>query len=338
MIELRDIAGLSKPLTRLFEVIAEGIGALSRPILTKMNANTKAYEIRAITTAIAESQKLLGTVRYDKGEIVIESSQNVPVLELPELTIDKRVESRIAYQEMKKQFNLERIIQFAVDDIDGTEEVSSDCPDSDWTTRFFRIAEDISTEQMQVLWGKVLAGEVKRPGSFSLRTLDILKNISQKEAEIFVRIARIAFYCDDILFIPNPDNGTFLNDHFGISFLDLLLLREIGLIVPNDLGFIMNPSEQDAQSIFICGTTCVFVFRPAGTAKQSVMSAVFTEIGRQLFQLVESEPADPQYIEKFASFFQIDGVIVKSGKIESKQGNRLNYTDFHEVPGNKLKT
>ena len=61
----------------------------------------------------------------------------------------------MAYQEAQRQANLEGITQYAAEDFGGTEEMWLDRPDGDWTARFFRIAEDITTEQMQALWGKV---------------------------------------------------------------------------------------------------------------------------------------------------------------------------------------
>jgi len=48
MVELKDLAGLSEPLKRLIEVVAEGIGGVSRPMLTRKNADAKAYEIKRI--------------------------------------------------------------------------------------------------------------------------------------------------------------------------------------------------------------------------------------------------------------------------------------------------
>jgi hypothetical protein len=173
MVEFKDLTGLSEPLKRLIEVVAEGIGGISKPILTRKNADAKAYEIKAVAEAIAKSQKLLGTVKYDGGEIIIESEQNQNFAELPEADFDRRLISRMAYQEAKRQENIERITQYAAEDFTGNEEMVSERPESNWTARFFRIAEDISTEGMQALWGKVLAGEVKRPGAYSLRTLDV---------------------------------------------------------------------------------------------------------------------------------------------------------------------
>lgn len=337
MIEFKDLAGLSEPLKRLIEVVAEGIGGISRPILIRKSADAKAYEIKTVAKAIAESQKLLGPVKYDGGEIVIESDPNKNVPELPEANLDRRVISRMTYQEARRQENLERITQYAAEDFGGNETMGSERPDSNWTARFFRIAEDISTEEMQALWGKVLAGEVKRPGSYSLRTIDVLKNISQKEAETFVRMARIAFFSGGKAFVPNPEDGKYLTEHFDITFLDLLLLREIGLLAPSDLEFSLLPAEKDNQSVFTCGSTCVIIDRPAATPKQPIKAVVFTEIGKQLLQLVDRAPADPKYIEKFATFFQEPGVVVKSGTIAQWHGDGFRCTEFHEVPGNKPK-
>ncbi|MEH2395500.1 MAG: hypothetical protein V7K21_28880 [Nostoc sp.] len=36
--EIKDLAGISEPLKRLIEVMAEGFGAVSRPYLIKKNA------------------------------------------------------------------------------------------------------------------------------------------------------------------------------------------------------------------------------------------------------------------------------------------------------------
>jgi hypothetical protein len=259
------------------------------------------------------------------------------LVELPEADFDRRVISRMSYQEAKRQDNIEKITQYATEDLDGNDEMGSERPESNWTSRFFRIAEDISAEEMQALWGKVLAGEVKRPGSYSLRTLDVLKNISQIEAETFVRVARIALISGNKAFFPNPDHEKYLKEHFNITFLDLLLLREIGLLAANDLEFSLSRADEVNQTIMSCGSTCVLIDRPVGTPKQPIQAVVFTEIGKQLLKLVDRTPAEPHYIEKIASFFQNPGVVVKSGTIVQWCGDVFSYVGLQEVPGNKLK-
>ncbi len=332
MFEIKDLAGLSEPLKRLIEVIAEGVGGVSRPLLTRKNADAKAYEIRTIAQAIADSQKLLGPVTYEDGSILIEASASKEQPVLPEATLDQRVIVRIAYQEAKKQANIEQITQHAAEELRDEQKINSERPNSDWTARFFRIAEDITTDQMQMLWGKVLAGEVKRPGSYSLRALDLLKNITQQEAEMFVRVGKVSFTSGGKTFVPDPDDGKYLKEQFGLTFTDCLLLREIDLLVANNLAFRLQSNEQDTQDIFTCGNTCVLVNRPKGTPEQTIQVIVFTEIGRQLLQLVERKSPDPNYIKKFASFFRREGVSIQSGLIIEWQGDSIKYINLQEVP------
>ena len=39
--------------------------------------------------------------------------------------------------------------------------------------RFFDAVGNISEQELHLLWAKILAGELSRKGSFSLRTLDM---------------------------------------------------------------------------------------------------------------------------------------------------------------------
>jgi hypothetical protein len=55
--EIKDLAGLSQPLTKLIEVCAQGIGKAYEPIAIALNAYAKRKEIGLIADAI----KTLGT-------------------------------------------------------------------------------------------------------------------------------------------------------------------------------------------------------------------------------------------------------------------------------------
>jgi hypothetical protein len=185
---------------------------------------------------------------------------------------------------------------------------------------------------MQILWGKVLAGEVKRPGSYSLRTLDLLKNITTKEAEVFAKVGQLSFLSAGKAFIPDPDNGEYLKENFGLQFTDFLLLREIDLLVANNLEFNLLPSDQKTSNVFICGLTCVLINRPPNAPKQAIKTIMFTEIGRELLQLLGKKPADPKYIIKFASLFRRDGNSIQSGLIIGWHGDQIRYINLNDVP------
>jgi hypothetical protein len=65
--------------------------------------------------------------------------------------------------------------------------------DDDWLNVFERYAEDASSERMQRLWGRVLAGEVRTPGKYGMRTLRFLSEFSQADALSFSEFCKNSF-------------------------------------------------------------------------------------------------------------------------------------------------
>ena len=112
------IAGLSQPLTRLIEVISNGIGAVSRPYLIRRNADAKAYEVRTISSAlknIADQHHL--PVVFKDGEFEIWQKPDDQTLTLQAPSNEDRANSRSNYQERKRQRNIENITSVAAADL-----------------------------------------------------------------------------------------------------------------------------------------------------------------------------------------------------------------------------
>jgi hypothetical protein len=77
---------------------------------------------------------------------------------------------------------------------DGATATQEPAPiDDDWLNVFERYAEDASTERMQKLWGRVLSGEVRAPGKYSMRTLRFLSEFSQADALGFSALCQNSF-------------------------------------------------------------------------------------------------------------------------------------------------
>jgi len=154
-IQLKDLVGLSKPITRLIEVISQGVGAVSRPYLIRKNADAKAYEVRAIAAAlkdVADEHHL--PVVFKDGEIDVWQKPDDGTLVLTHEPSEERSNRRSEYENRKRQHNVESITSAAAEELASETEVSNEPPDEDWVSRFFRAAEDVSSEQMQKLWGE----------------------------------------------------------------------------------------------------------------------------------------------------------------------------------------
>lgn len=213
--DISNLTGLEKPLTKLIEVTARGVGQWLAPkqILRIATAEAAADEIRA------RSELRVNLIRAQQEQSAYISARKEPTLEM-------RSEARVHYQQITAQENIENVTRQAV--LHLPSEVTEEAVNDDWIRRFFSIAQDISNSQMQQVWGKILAGEVAKPGQFSLRTLDAIRNISQKEAELFQTACPLLIQQEAILL---GDKSPSELDKYGLNYEDILTLVDAGLIL-----------------------------------------------------------------------------------------------------------
>ena len=111
--------------------------------------------------------------------------------------------------------------------------------DHDWTARFFSDVQDVSSEDMQQLWARILAGEVERPGSTSIKTLGILKNLDKATASLFRTFCSMSVsitpdgehFMDARVPSLGGDAGSNALRQYGLGFSSLNVLNEHGLII-----------------------------------------------------------------------------------------------------------
>jgi hypothetical protein len=260
--KINDVFGLGKvlPLDKLLSVVSSVVGRVSKPYFDKKDVDTKAYEIRKIAEAKADEVKIIAnamqenalprqSIKYENGEIQIASIANDR--DGGSQSLEERTNSRILFQEEKRQLNIENVVSFAADELKNEPPVTNEAIDEDWKTRFFNLVQDVSNEDMQSLWGRILAGQIKRPKSYSLRTLELLKSLTKEEAELFEKFAQLKIVSDNISFIYNHDDN-YLENNFGLSFTNRLLVCELGLIASeNNLEFSIGTNNNNKVPTFI---------------------------------------------------------------------------------------
>jgi len=101
-------------------------------------------------------------------------------------------------EEIRKQINREGVFIESVEALrDIPEPTASDhdrSPETlaeDWINVFSAFAEKASSERLQQLWGRILSGEIRKPGSYSLSTLRV---ISEMDAEIATTFQEIVVF------------------------------------------------------------------------------------------------------------------------------------------------
>lgn len=267
------IEALSKPINKLIDLVSGAIGKTYQPRHIKKMAEAKAYEIKMISEQLRENSDV--PIVYDATGITMDTTNFEDLA--------KRASNRLAYQEIKKQENIDSVVDNAYGELEGKELESEENVDNDWMIRFINSVEDISNEKMQRLWGKILAGEIIHPNSFSLRTLDILRNLSKNEAELFEKICN---YTINGEFMYNYDN---ISEKYEIRYSDILKLRDYGLI--NSSTLLSNNKDIDEKEsiLFRNSEYIVMVKSNQGNINISLPIFLLSEAGQELAKIVNKE-------------------------------------------------
>lgn len=291
-----------KPLEKLIDVVSKGIATLYEPRRIRKMADANAYAIKVIEKASAEAD-------VEKRLLDFETQE--------------RIVNRIAAQEIRRQDNIDSVVEMAAEDLSG-KEVADEPVSEDWATRFFGIVQDISQEEMKELWSRILAKEIEKPTTISMRTLDVLRNLSPKEAELFERVSQFVL-CQRDLFILNDDESL---GRYGVKYEDLALLVEVGVLQPGDFvikTFFSSP-DKETVSAFFYGKYVVFMTLPKNSTKVEIPALILSKAGRDIYGILKPE-VNMDYLGSFANYVKKRNstVIIRYAEFQSASGNNVSF-------------
>ena len=102
--------------------------------------------------------------------------------------------------------------------------------ESGWLLNFLDKSKTVSDDEMQDLWASILAGEANNPGSYSTGTINLLPNLDQEDANLFVKLNSFTWLVIANRFPLIFDLDANIYRQNGITAETLILLDEIGLI------------------------------------------------------------------------------------------------------------
>ena len=246
--------------------------------------------------------------------------------------IAETVRQRIQFQEEKRHRNIGSVVGQTAELL-GDKDVPDQEPDHDWTARFFNYIQDVSSEELQPLWTKVLAGEIERPGSVSIRSLSILRNLDQTSAKLFQTLCSCCCVNSDTVdnhimdarvISLNGRAGSNSLREFGLQFGNLNILNEHSLIVSDYdssydmklcIGVLVRGYEQ--QNLLVRAPfrfqERYWVLVPSSRRKAGseykVSGVALTQAGKELFNIVECEPM-PAYHQAMAGYFAPQNLVM----------------------------
>ncbi|NIA89190.1 DUF2806 domain-containing protein [Rahnella aceris] len=258
------------------------------------------------------------------NNILNDESKIEPKLDVS--TLLHQASEHLYANEIKKEINVTRALLVAEQVLsnDQSQPVTESIED-DWLLRWRDNAAATSSEQLQSLWGKVLAGEVKTPGLFSLRTLDFIKNLSQKEA---IEIERLFSYVMVNYLFKTKGHG--LNSEFESEELDfdfLSKMQHLGIVTGTDgLGLSTTFKSVKAESFsvyFFYDNKVMEIFDEDQSKKLEFSVVLLTELGKQLYSL-SSTLINSQYLNNVIASVKLQGFKIRIGDlIIDSNGNKF---------------
>lgn len=192
------------------------------------------------------------------------------------LPLAVRATSNLYKETLESEYSRERIALYALND-------AADCPNTatsegetseTWFSRFWNYAKEVRDEDAMSQWGKLLAGEVRNPGSFSLRTLSVLRTMDSQTAKRFNTIAKYAVKSIIPIFSLYRDD---LNK-IGTSTFELSNLESYGLVV-TDKTYELKPDKAHLLNQFFC-IDCGIIKKTI-----SIEMIGLTEVGMEILKI-----------------------------------------------------
>lgn len=215
-----------------------------------------------------------------------------------------------AKQTIKKLKNQKGVAEKAVANAkEGTVFDASSGVDQEWFERFMDSAGFVSDEQVQMMWGKVLAKEFEAPGSTPLNMIRILSEITPKYAQVFQKICsmrRLMVLLDsngnviasrEDIVVPYKGSGDKMRS-LGLSFDILNEIETLGLIkFDSSAGYAALNIPEGCILTYTNGTTKEVIKHKNGQIP--IGSVMLTDAGECLMRITQPvEIPDYEALEK----------------------------------------
>ena len=246
-----------------------------------------------------------------------------------EVSIAKAIESRLEFQERKRESNIQSVVGKAAEALDG-KHVDRHEVDHDWVARFFADAQDVTSEDMQAIWAKILAGEVETPGRTSLHTLAVLKNMSRQDAELFSNVTQFVFLNSILSGDRKLDKRLDAISGYP-SFADVIKLESYGLLKQGTNVFQRNLQMKSGRHVTRIKDVVYIVSTDSGVDKFAFPAHPLTPQGKELNDLIGRD-INYRYLREIARYARDHGGFrIEHAQIIKELGDYVRHTPLSVV-------
>ncbi len=336
------------------DTVADLVSSLSLPTWIARNAS-KAF--RQLCSAAVEWPSAFFKGKASERHTITEANtkitetvtdQIIQQIKVPpeyaQIAVGKHIEKIIG-----EQVNLDKISAIAANELKNSKSSNSTNPDTsepdkeqsadstnqatnsgeekiindDWLNSFETEARQKSTEDMQLRFGRILAGEIKQPGSYSIKAVKLLGELDQDTAALFKRLCSA---CVTLKVPYNGRDGAHVLDarvpsmggsagqnaleEYGLGFNQLNILNEYNLIISDyDSQFSYNLcilNQDNPVNLAFEYQERYWLLLPEPERNDNsefrLLGVALSHVGRELFSIVDQEPMS-EYTEALKKFF-----------------------------------
>lgn len=279
---------------------------LSRKIVIEkldkaLSAFLQPYQIKRIAKAEGEADIIKAKAKKEADAINAESEGNAALIKA---RYEEEINDFRTAFEQKKMDNVQKAVVKAIEMTDNAD-VSPEPLDPDWFARWIDITSGFSQEHANFLWAKILERELKKPDSVSLRTMDILRNMSKNEGERFAKLCKFIICSDGEMYIACPEQD---NASGGMGFLweDLFIIGEAGLInLQSDICMNFKRNSTDDNCITLSyQQQRIEIVMADGCTSIALPIYPLTQAGKELYPIANKGERTEKYIASVIEFFQ----------------------------------
>lgn len=247
-------------------------------------------------------------------DIVNRGSAKSAVEQFSKPTLAERAVAFHGHHILREQTNREDVLRFAAEDL-SRHPPSSDSQseiDDDWLFMFLREASLRSTEDFKITFGRILSGEIKSPGTFSIETVQVFSKLNKDVAEIFQRACNLSTKIGKaVKIISHPFAKVGQNQlmALGLPYDDFATLVETGLMRSEaNEGFDISPHYFDRPGLSMSYAGADIVISKDDAAPEdsyllpiSFSGPSFTKIGSELRNVVTMHQSN-EYLIKLSKW------------------------------------
>ena len=260
LVNLGNVGDLSRPATVLIERISDAIGGVAKP-----------WQIKRVAEAETQAQRI----------------RTESELELSDLRL--RAGHRFIAEQTRIQMNIEDITRKSVPNLN--DDSSPEELEDDWIVNFFDKSRNISDDDMQSLWSRILAGEANNPGLFSRKTVNLIADLERQDVEIFIELCRFVWTIEDRLCPLVFDFGDEIYSLNSVSLDSSNHLQSLGLITISSSGYSLFGLPKVVTSSY-CGRSVTLSVPNEADNKIEAGMIVFTQSGQELARICEVTAVD----------------------------------------------